>query len=89
MKFKPTLSRAVAGQRWRCPAWRKKRPRRRPPRPRQPRPAPLPRRPRPPADPTALKPFAEISKDFKQDDGLFPIWRKDDKVLHGDPARAG
>ena len=37
--------------------------------------------PRPPADPTALKPFAEIAKDFKQDDGLFPIWRKDEKVM--------
>ncbi len=37
--------------------------------------------PRPPADPTALKPFAEVSKDFKQDDGLFPIWRKDEKVM--------
>jgi hypothetical protein len=36
---------------------------------------------RPPADPTALKPFAEISKDFKPDEGLFPIWRKDDKVF--------
>ncbi len=37
--------------------------------------------PRPPADPTALKPFAEISKDFKQQDGLFPIWRKDERVM--------
>ncbi|MFN4117133.1 MAG: DUF5118 domain-containing protein, partial [Inhella sp.] len=37
--------------------------------------------PRPPADPTALKPFAEVSKDFKQDDGLFPIWRKDERVM--------
>ncbi len=37
--------------------------------------------PKPPADPTALKPFAEISKDFKQDDGLFPIWRKDERVM--------
>lgn len=36
---------------------------------------------RPPADPTALKPFAEISKDFKQDEGLFPIWRKDERAM--------
>ena len=35
---------------------------------------------RPPADPTAPKPFAEIIKDAKQQDGLFPIWRKDEKV---------
>lgn len=36
--------------------------------------------PKAPADPTALKPFAEVSKDAKSQDGLFPIWRKDDKV---------
>ncbi|MFY8118603.1 MAG: DUF5118 domain-containing protein, partial [Roseateles sp.] len=35
---------------------------------------------RPPADPTAPKPFAEIIKDAKQQNGLFPIWRKDEKV---------
>jgi hypothetical protein len=35
---------------------------------------------KPPADPNALKPFAEITKDASRDDGLFPIWRKDDKV---------
>ncbi|MDM4767632.1 zinc-dependent metalloprotease [Pelomonas sp. SE-A7] len=35
---------------------------------------------RPPADPTAPKPFADVIKDAKQQDGLFPIWRKDDKV---------
>jgi hypothetical protein len=35
---------------------------------------------KPPVDPTAPKPFAEIIKDAKQQDGLFPIWRKDDKV---------
>jgi len=36
---------------------------------------------RPPAaDPTAPKPFAEVIKGAKQDDGLFPIWRKDEKV---------
>ena len=35
---------------------------------------------RPPADPTAPKPFAEIIKDAKQQAGLFPIWRKDEKV---------
>ena len=36
---------------------------------------------RPPAaDPTAPKPFADVIKGAKQDDGLFPIWRKDEKV---------
>ena len=35
---------------------------------------------RPPADPSAPKPFADVIKGAKQDDGLFPIWRKDDKV---------
>lgn len=35
---------------------------------------------KPPADPTAPKPFAEVTKDAKRIDGLFPIWRKDDKV---------
>lgn len=35
---------------------------------------------KPAADPTAPKPFAEVIKGAKQDDGLFPIWRKDDKV---------
>jgi len=33
-----------------------------------------------PADPTLPKPFAEVIKDAKQQDGLFPIWRKDEKV---------
>ena len=33
-----------------------------------------------PSDPAALKPFADVIKDAKQQDGLFPIWRKDDKV---------
>lgn len=33
-----------------------------------------------PADPTAPKPFADIIKDAKVQDGLFPIWRKDEKV---------
>ncbi len=37
--------------------------------------------PKPPADPTALKPFADVSKDFKAMEGLFPIWRKDEKVF--------
>ncbi|WP_284617261.1 zinc-dependent metalloprotease [Aquabacterium humicola] len=36
-------------------------------------------RPTPP-DPSALKPFAEISKGATRQDGLFPIWRKDEKV---------
>jgi hypothetical protein len=31
-------------------------------------------------DPTALKPFADIIKDAKREDGLFPIWRKDEKT---------
>ncbi len=35
---------------------------------------------RPPVDPTAPKPFAEIIKDAKVQAGLFPIWRKDEKV---------
>jgi len=35
---------------------------------------------RPPADPSAPKPFADVSKDAKVQDGLFPIWRKDEKV---------
>ncbi|MCH7344331.1 zinc-dependent metalloprotease [Pelomonas sp. CA6] len=33
-----------------------------------------------PAEPGAPKPFAEVSKDAKRQDGLFPVWRKDDKV---------
>ncbi|TDP71306.1 zinc-dependent metalloprotease [Roseateles toxinivorans] len=36
--------------------------------------------PRPPADPTAPKPFADVIKDAKVQQGLFPIWRKDEKV---------
>ncbi|WP_246312629.1 zinc-dependent metalloprotease [Pseudaquabacterium terrae] len=36
-------------------------------------------RPTPP-DPTAPKPFAEVSKGATRQDGLFPIWRKDEKV---------
>jgi len=35
---------------------------------------------KPPADPAAPKPFAEVLKGATQQDGLFPIWRKDDKV---------
>ncbi len=35
---------------------------------------------RPPADPTAPKPFADVIKDAKRQDGFFPIWRKDEKV---------
>ena len=38
------------------------------------------RPPTPPVDPTAPKPFADIVKDAKQQAGLFPIWRKDEKV---------
>ncbi|WP_423598193.1 zinc-dependent metalloprotease [Roseateles sp. MS654] len=36
--------------------------------------------PRPAADPTAPKPFAEVSRDTKRDGGLFPVLRKDEKV---------
>jgi Met-zincin/Domain of unknown function (DUF5117)/Domain of unknown function (DUF5118) len=35
---------------------------------------------KPPVDPTAPKPFAEVTKGAKVDDGLFPLWRKDEKV---------
>jgi hypothetical protein len=35
---------------------------------------------RPPADPTAPKPFAEIIRGAKEQPGLFPVWRKDEKV---------
>ena len=36
--------------------------------------------PRAAADPSAPKPFAEVIKDAKQQAGLFPLWRKDEKV---------
>ncbi|MBA4218683.1 MAG: metallopeptidase [Methylibium sp.] len=36
--------------------------------------------PRPPADPTAPKPFADVIKGASEQPGLFPIWRKDEKV---------
>jgi hypothetical protein len=36
-------------------------------------------RPAPP-DPAAPKPFAEVSRGATRQDGLFPIWRKDEKV---------
>ena len=35
---------------------------------------------KPPVDPAALKAFAEVIKDAKKQDGLFPIWRKDEKI---------
>lgn len=35
---------------------------------------------KPPADPTAPKPFADVIKGAKSEAGLFPIWRKDEKV---------
>ncbi|MGS0754219.1 zinc-dependent metalloprotease [Roseateles sp. GG27B] len=35
---------------------------------------------KPPVDPTAPKPFADVIKEAKSQDGLFPIWRKDEKV---------
>jgi hypothetical protein len=31
-------------------------------------------------DPSAPKPFAEVSKDAKRQDGFVPLWRKDEKV---------
>lgn len=37
-------------------------------------------------DPTAPKPFAEVIKDAKQQDGFFPVWRKDEKVWLEIPA---
>jgi len=36
--------------------------------------------PRPPVDPSAPKPFADVIKGAKEQPGLFPIWRKDEKV---------
>ncbi|WP_422012810.1 zinc-dependent metalloprotease [Roseateles sp.] len=42
-------------------------------------PAPAPTRPGAP-DPTAPKPFADVIKGAKEQPGLFPIWRKDEKV---------
>lgn len=35
---------------------------------------------KPPVDATAPKPFAEVTKDAKVENGIFPIWRKDEKV---------
>lgn len=35
---------------------------------------------RPVAEPGAPRPFADVIKDARQEDGLFPIWRKDEKV---------
>ena len=35
---------------------------------------------KPPVDPATPKPFAEVIKEAKSQDGLFPIWRKDEKV---------
>jgi hypothetical protein len=44
----------------------------------------------PRTDPAALKPFDEIIKDAKRDDGFLPVWRKDDKVwLEIAPERLG
>lgn len=31
-------------------------------------------------DPTALRPFAEVSRDAKASEGFFPLWRKDERV---------
>ncbi len=35
---------------------------------------------KPVVDPAAPKPFSEVTKDAKSEGGLFPIWRKDEKV---------
>ncbi len=35
---------------------------------------------KPPADPTAPKPFADVIKEAKVQQGLFPLWRKAEKV---------
>ena len=41
-------------------------------------------------DPTAPKPFAEVSKDAKRSDGFVPVWRKEEKVwLEIAPERLG
>ncbi|WP_395702838.1 zinc-dependent metalloprotease [Aquabacterium sp.] len=39
-------------------------------------------------DPTAPKPFNEVIKDAKRQDGYFPIWRKDEKVWLEIPSAA-
>ena len=43
---------------------------------------------RAPADPTAPKPFADVIKEAKRQDGYFPIWRKDEKVWLEIPSAA-
>ncbi|HSW09086.1 zinc-dependent metalloprotease [Aquabacterium sp.] len=43
---------------------------------------------RPPADAAAPKPFAEVIKDAKRQDGYFAIWRKDEKVWLEIPSSA-
>ncbi len=43
---------------------------------------------RPPVDPTAPKPFADVIKGAKEQPGLFPIWRKDEKVWMEIPKEA-
>lgn len=41
-------------------------------------------------DPSAPRPFAEVIKDAKRDDGFIPVWRKDEKVwLEIAPERLG
>ena len=42
--------------------------------------APAAAAPRPPVDPTAPKPFADVIKGAKEQPGLFPVWRKDEKT---------
>lgn len=41
-----------------------------------------------PAEPATPKPFAEVIKEAQQQEGLFPIWRKDEKVWFEIPRTA-
>ena len=45
---------------------------------------------RPGGDPTAPRPFADVIKDAKQQDGFLPVWRKDERVwIEIPPSRIG
>ena len=45
---------------------------------------------RPGSDPSAPRPFADVIKDAKQQDGFLPVWRKDEKVwIEIPPSRIG
>ncbi|MFN9805775.1 MAG: DUF5118 domain-containing protein, partial [Betaproteobacteria bacterium] len=39
-----------------------------------------------PGEPAPLRPFAEVIKDAKQQDGFIPVWRKDERVWLEIPA---